>query len=287
MNFVRLITGLVFIFVLTMVSGGIVFLLTPLKFVPHQKLRAKGLAFIYMVASSWPRSVAWWMKQYNTKYEVHIDPMPEFEHSAILVSNHQSWVDIPILCRFVFHKVPPLRFFMKRPLLFIPIFGVACWTLDFPVMRRITKEQAAKDPSLRTKDLETVRRACKNFVLSPTTIVNFSEGTRFTPAKRAKQDSPFQSLLKPKAGGVSYVLSAMAEQIDYIIDVTISYPDGVPTFIDFLSGKVRTAKVWVHVHKLPEDIREAAMQQSSQLRPLVQNFLNNLWQDKALKLAIR
>ncbi|MCE6984794.1 acyltransferase, partial [Pseudomonas frederiksbergensis] len=73
----------------------------------------------------------------------------------------------------------------------------------------------------------------------PTAIFNFAEGTRFTQAKHRQQQSPFKHLLKPKAGGVAFVLAALGEQLDALLDVTIVYPgDKAPGFWDLLSGNL-------------------------------------------------
>jgi 1-acyl-sn-glycerol-3-phosphate acyltransferase len=63
--------------------------------------------------------------------------------------------------------------------------------------------------------------------------MNFLEGTRFTPAKHAKQQSPYRHLLKPKAGGIALALNAMGDKFRAILDVTIVYPDGAPGFMRF------------------------------------------------------
>ena len=53
--------------------------------------------------------------------------------------------------------------------------------------------------------------------------MNFLEGTRFTAAKHAKQESPYRYLLKPKAGGIAFVLAAMDGKIEKMVNVTIAY----------------------------------------------------------------
>ena len=91
-----------------------------------------------------------------------------------------------------------------------------------------------KHPEMRAKDQEATRRACAKFALIPTSVTNFMEGTRFTPAKHARQQSPYRYLLKPKAGGVALALHALGDKFHSILDVTIVYPDGIPGFWSFL-----------------------------------------------------
>src|SRR6185436_13395597 len=106
------------------------------------------------------------------------------------------------------------------------LLGLAWWALDFPFMKRYTKQQLAKRPELAGRDIEATRRACAKFMHIPVSIMNFVEGTRFTRAKHDSQESPFQFLLKPKAGGVAFVLDAMGRALQSILDVTIVYPNG-------------------------------------------------------------
>jgi hypothetical protein len=80
--------------------------------------------------------------------------------------------------------------------------------------------------------------------------MNFIEGTRFTEAKHEKQKSPFEYLLKPKAGGMGFVLGAMGDNLQKIVNVTIHYPEGIPTFSDFLAGRIKQINVHVDVTEI-------------------------------------
>jgi 1-acyl-sn-glycerol-3-phosphate acyltransferase len=116
--------------------------------------------------------------------EFHLDGELKAGQSYLLISNHQSWADILVLFNSFHHRVPFLRFFLKQELIYIPIVGLVCWAMDFPFMTR--KSGAA--------DIETTRKACAVYRVDPVTVVNFLEGTRFTPVKRAARNSPFARL---------------------------------------------------------------------------------------------
>ena len=131
-----------------------------------------------------------------------------------MISNHQSWVDIPALIQTLNRRTPFFKFFLKKELIWVPFLGLAWWALDYPFMKRYTKAFLAKHPELAGKDLEITKAACELFKRQPVTVVNYLEGTRFTAAKSTRQQSPFTHLLKPKAGGVAFVLAAMGEQLD-------------------------------------------------------------------------
>ncbi|MBJ7898293.1 acyltransferase, partial [Bacillus atrophaeus] len=58
-----------------------------------------------------------------------------------------------------------------------------------------------------------------------------------------QQNSPFRYLLKPKAGGIAFVLDAMGEQLKSLVNVTIHYPAGRPGYWDLLCGNVQDVVV--------------------------------------------
>lgn len=201
----------------------------------------------------------------------------------LVISNHQSWVDIPVLQKVLFHQVPFLKFFLKKELIWVPILGQAWWALDFPFMKRYSVERIRKHPHLKGKDIEITRKACEKFRDNPVSIMNFTEGTRFTQSKRQRQKSPYKHLLKPKAGGIGFVLSAMGEQLSFILDVTISYPYGAPDFWDFLCGRVK--RIDILVKKIPvTDNLLGDYVNDQAFRVRFQRWLNELWKEKDLFL---
>ena len=201
----------------------------------------------------------------------------------LVIANHQSWVDILVLQRVLHNRIPFLNFFLKKELLYVPFLGLAWWALDFPFMKRSSKSQLKKNPKLKGKDIETTRKACEKFKTMPVSIVNFVEGTRFTPDKHTLQKSPFKNLLKPKAGGIAFVMQAMGEQINQIVNVTIHYPDGIPTFMDFASGKMKRVQVHVETQSV-DDKLIGDYSGDNQFRVQFQAKLNTLWEQKDAQL---
>ena len=198
----------------------------------------------------------------------------------LVIANHQSWVDILVL-QYVFNRrIPLLRFFLKRQLFWVPLLGLAWWALDFPFMGRYTAREIARNPALAGKDIETTRRACEKFRAFPVAIMNFVEGTRFTPAKRERQQSPYRHLLKPKSGGVAFVLDAMGEGLHSILDVTIAYPGGIPAMGDLLGNRLPEVRVRVRQRPLPHDLLGGDYQNDRAFRARFQQAMNGLWQQK-------
>jgi len=201
----------------------------------------------------------------------------------LLLANHQSWADILVLQNIFNRKIPFIKFFLKKELIYVPLLGICWWALDFPFMKRYSKNFLLRNPQLQGKDIETTRKACVKFQFKPTTIMNFVEGTRFTKAKHDIQQSPFARLLKPKAGGVAFVLGAMGDQLHKMLNVTIYYPQGIPSFWDYISGKVRD--ITVHINVLPISSDLVGDYNDPVYREQFQLWVNQLWQQKDRELA--
>jgi len=201
----------------------------------------------------------------------------------LVLSNHQSWVDILALQTTLNQKIPMLKFFLKKELIYIPFLGLAWWALDFPFMKRYSKKQLLKNPLLKGKDLESTKRACEKFKHTPVSIVNFVEGTRFTPQKKRHQNNHFTHLLTPKAGGIAFVLNSMGEYLHKIIDVTIVYPDKTPSFWDYISGRVN--KIIIDFNVIPlSNFPGGDYFGDIKVQKQFFNWLNALWQEKDEKI---
>jgi 1-acyl-sn-glycerol-3-phosphate acyltransferase len=215
----------------------------------------------------------------NTRWEVQGIETLERSEWYLVLANHQSWVDILVLQRIFNRKIPFLKFFIKKELLWLPVLGQAWWAMDFPFVKRYTKSDLQKKPHLKGKDIEITRKACKKFKKMPVSIMNFVEGTRFTNEKHRRQKSPYSHLLKPKAGGIAFVLGSLEEQLHRVLDVTIVYPDGVTNFWALLCGKIR--KINVRVRSLPvspELLGDYA--NDRRFRARLQHWLNDIWAEK-------
>ncbi|MBL4764502.1 MAG: acyltransferase [Colwellia sp.] len=220
-----------------------------------------------------------------TKVEIQITGLEELNRKDwyLVLANHQSWVDIVVLQRALHGQIPFLKFFLKKELIYVPILGLAWWALDFPFMKRYSQSFLRKNPHLRGKDLETTRKACAKFKHKPVSVMSFIEGTRYTQEKHDKQNSPFNHLLKPKAAGIAFVLDAMGEHLNTIVDVTIYYPEGIPTFVDFLCGRVKNVQVEIHATEITEELTGDYFNDRS-YKIYFQKWLTQFWHDKDVRL---
>ena len=194
----------------------------------------------------------------------------------LVSSNHQTWSDILVLQKVFRGRIPFLKFFLKAELIWVPVIGLAWWALDFPFMKR--------GKTGGRSDLETTRRACEKFKLIPTSVINFVEGTRYTPAKHARQKSPYRHLLKPKAGGMAVALVTMGEDFDALLDVTIAYPRGTPTFWDLLCGRMEEVVVRVEARPIPPQLVGGDLSRDPVFRTGVQEWIGEMWEKKDRQL---
>lgn len=211
------------------------------------------------------------------------------EHWYFVTCNHQSWADIPAIQYVLNSRIPLLKFFLKKELIWVPLLGVAWWALDFPFMHRHTKEQIARNPELKGKDIAATEAACEKFRYTPVTIFNFMEGTRFTPAKHKRQNSPYTHLLKPRAAGSAFVLGAMGDMLHTMLDVTIVYPGMQQVGIwDYLCGNIKTIVIDIRTRDIPEQFLGLDYENDRATRVEFQRWVSELWAEKdALIESIR
>lgn len=253
---------------------------------PFQALRQASNPLLTGIAENWIGVNSWMLARLtDTRVVVEGDGALDSEGHYLVIANHQSWVDILILQFVSNRRIPLLRFFLKRQLFWVPLLGLAWWALDFPFMGRYTKKQIARNPALAGRDIEATRRACEKFRSIPIAIMNFVEGTRFTQAKHDAQGSPYRHLLKPKSGGVAFVLDAMGSGLHGILDISIAYPGGIPTMMDLIANRVPEVRVLVRPRPLPADLMHGDYQNDRAFRARFQQWMNGVWQDKDADLS--
>ncbi len=253
---------------------------------PLDRLRKASNPILTGLAESWIGVNSWVVGRFvRTRFHVQQDAALQKDGHYLVLANHQSWVDIVVLQKVFNRRIPLLRFFLKRQLFWVPLLGLAWWALDFPFMGRHTPKQIARRPELAGRDIEATRRACEKFREIPVSIMNFVEGTRFTPAKHAKQDSPYRHLLKPKSGGAAFVLDAMGEGLHAILDVTIAYPAGRTSLMDLLANRIPDIRVHVRQRAIPAELLGGDYKNDRAFRIRFQQWINGVWQEKDGELA--
>ncbi len=276
------------VIVVTLIALNTLILFGPLMLVALLKLviplapwqRGCG-AVLIVIAESWisVNNFSLWLTQ---AIDWDIEGLQDLDRKGwyVVCSNHQSWADILILQRVFHRRIPFMKFFLKQELIKVPLLGLAWWALDFPFMKRHSRAEVEANPALRGQDLETTRRACEKFKHNPISIFNFMEGTRYTPEKHARQQSPYRHLLKPKAGGIAFVLGAMGEQLHTMLDVTVLYPDFRPAIWEFLCGKTPRVVIRVRLVEIPGEFLGRDYQNDEVFQQRFRAWVVELWQRK-------
>lgn len=241
------------------------------------------------LANSWIGVNNWLIEKVlpHTKWTIHVDEELELSLQGryLMICNHQSWVDTTVNQYFGLERMPLTRFFTKWELIFIPFVGQAFKILGFPMMKRHSKAEIAKNPALKTRDMLEARKSCEQLLSQPFTLLNYLEGTRFTPEKHAQQKSPYKNLLKPKAGGLALALNILGEQIDALVDMTIVYPDGVPGYGEFWLGEVPQVVVDLRRIDLPEWLLAGNYEDDEAYREKFQHWVDQIWQEKDQRIS--
>ncbi len=268
----------------TVLCCGVLLLLAFIKVViPIKRVRRIFSKILTIIASIWVEINSLFFRIFQrVKWDIKgLENIPS-KGSFLVVSNHSSWTDIFVLQHIFKRKIPFLKFFLKKELIWVPFLGLSWWALDFPFLKRYSRKFLEKHPELRGKDIKTTRKCCEKFKDSTVSIMNFLEGTRFNFKKHKKQNSPYLHLLKPKAGGIALVLSSMGDYLSKLIDVTIVYPKNRQSINlwALLTGKVRHIVVRMNILPIPQNVVGMDYESNKDFREKIQNWVNSLWNEK-------
>ncbi|CAN8098613.1 unnamed protein product [Discula destructiva] len=153
------------------------------------------------------------------------DSLPRGE-SAVVIANHVGWTDFYMVQALAARSgmLGSCRWFAKAQLKWVPLLG---WGLMATGMPMVTRNWQ--------RDSQELKRVFHNIthLRLPIWLISFSEGTRFTPAKRAESatwcaanSKPMpQHLLYPRTKGFLATIRAIraAPHVKAVYDVTIAY----------------------------------------------------------------
>ena len=262
------------------------FLLALVKLLPIEPVQRVITQILMGIAENWISTNSWiFTFGGSIDWQARgVDKLSK-DNWYLVIPNHQTWVDILVLQKVFNRRIPLLKFFIKQQLIWFPVMGFAWWALDMPFMKRYSPSYIAKYPEKKGKDLETTRKACEKFRATPTSVINFIEGTRFSEEKRESRNSPYQHLLAPRAGGLAVAMSSMGRLFNSILDVTLIYPDGPAGFWELCCGT--HVRVFVDVRERPVEPRlaEGDYQNDREFRRFVHQWLNDMWAEKDARIS--
>lgn len=275
------------IFILnTMFWCVLLYLVALIKLLPILNLRTACSKAMIWIAETWIAGNSFEIAlMHDVKWDIRLPENLRLDRSYLVIANHQSWVDIVAIQHALNRKIPFLRFFLKSDLRYVPFLGAAWKALDFPFMKRYSKEFLLKHPEKRGEDLAETKRACDKLRGKPISILNFLEGTRFTLRKQERSKSTFKHLLTPKTGGIAFVIEAMGDQFDAILDVTLQYPGGAKTLWGLFSGKIDAITVWVDRIEIPREMLGGNYFGDDDFRQRMQTWMQDIWKAKDERLS--
>jgi len=266
----------------TVVITTIIFTLSLFKLVaPRGRARNAMTRWLSSLGELWVsvnQCVAWFYR--DMEWDVHMPEGISHKGRYLVFCNHQSGVDILALQRCLNRRAPFGRYLLKQQLIWVPVLGIAWWALDMAFLRRHSKQELLRNPSLRGKDLENAARACEKLKHIPVSMMTFPEGTRLTEAKRLAQNSPYKHLLRPRYGGVGQVLYSFDDALDSLIDVTIIYPDGTPSVWQYVSGQVKKISVHIELRPIEKNLRGRDFREDPITKGHLKTWLGGIWEEK-------
>ncbi len=254
--------------------------------IPVPSLRDRLGQLASAIAQAWGQCNVWMGDMLiGVQWDVRLPADLRHDGQYLICANHQTWNDIYALLRAFGWRAPFFKFFLKKELIWVPVLGPVWWGLDYPFMKRHSRDAIRKNPALRIEDMETTRKVCARYANVPVAILNFLEGTRFSPKKRESQGSPYRHLLKPKSGGFAFALNAMGGKLSSLLDVTVVYPEGAKSFWSFLQGRVHRVIVEVRSLRVPADFYDGDYDGDPEFRQRVNAWIANLWAQKDRRIS--
>ena len=156
-----------------------------------------------------------------------------------------------------------------------------------PFLRRYSREKLLKDPKLRNADIESTKKACRRLAANPSSLINFVEGTRFTPVKAKLARSQYQNLMPPKAASVAIALGEIGKDIDYVFNTTLVYPHNrYPSkhFIDLLKGRLKDVYADIELVNVTPEISGDYLGDKAYKHQFTMH-LRDVWQEKDQKIS--
>jgi 1-acyl-sn-glycerol-3-phosphate acyltransferase len=207
---------------------------------------------VYGLAAGWFSHFVWVLEKLNRYRIVWTGTIPPPGERCIVFANHQTMVDVPLILALAKRRdgLRGFKCFAKKSLKYLPGIGWGMWWLDFPLVKRNWE-----------KDRDHIAEVFATLRTLPGSLwfTSFVEGTRKTPAKHSASrayaekigDRPFEHVMYPRTRGFVASVGAMRDQLDAVYDVTLAYPDGVPSLWQVACHRSREAHV--HVRRFPID----------------------------------
>jgi hypothetical protein len=78
----------------------------------------------------------------------------------------------------------------------------------------------------------------------------------------------------------------LGDKFNSLLNITIVYPDGIPTFWQFLCGEFKRVTVRVQNIEIPQYILRGDYEGDDNFRAAFQLWVQQLWQEKDLQIEL-
>ena len=92
--------------------------------------------------------------------------------------------------------------------------------------------------------------------------------------------------LRALVGAALVALATMGDQFEAMLDVTLVYPRGAPTFWDLLSGRLDAVMVRVQPRPIPGDLVAGDPQADPELRARTAAWIERQWGEKDVLIVV-
>jgi 1-acyl-sn-glycerol-3-phosphate acyltransferase len=203
----------------------------------------------YLAHIYWSILVWFLEKVYRVRFEWHSEELPTRE-DVILIANHQTAVDVMPLFALAARcgRLGDMKFFVKEVFKYIPGPGWGMVFLDCIFLKRRWMA-----------DRRRIRSTFERFRAEniPLWLNIFPEGTRYTTRKMLEAQNTArhyqlplcEHVLIPYAKAFEASILGLQDQVQAVYDITIGYPQGIPSLWQLLCGDVKTIEV--HVERFP------------------------------------
>ncbi|HJN37958.1 MAG TPA: lysophospholipid acyltransferase family protein, partial [Gammaproteobacteria bacterium] len=164
--------------------------------------------------------------------------------SALMISNHQCFLDSHFLITLAQASLGDQKFLMKDSIKWIPFWGWYTWLNNYPFIKnnnRVNRFRKAFVSDLYQKIKEESVRS----QALPTMWTCYPEGTRY----KQNKDQHNKGVLSPRVGGVKTLLTMFDKPV-VCWDITLKYHPKPPSYFDVLFGKGYSLEVWAESHQL-------------------------------------
>jgi 1-acyl-sn-glycerol-3-phosphate acyltransferase len=201
-------------------------------------------------------AIFWWglctvgmEKYYGMNIVFQGDQLPLGENSLV-ICNHQSMADVPLIFTLAWRKkmLENLKWYVKDIIKYVPGPGWGMKFLNCIFLKRDWESD-------KTKINQTFSNITDNRI--KIWLISFLEGTRIS-SKKLELATQFaatkglcspEHVLLPRTKGFVASISGLRGHITSVVDLTIYYPDGIPTLWQVFRRDL--LKAFINIERIP------------------------------------